>query len=100
MLRNHDFKKFVFYKKCAMGRASARTPVPNAVYSTARASACFGGVQSVFIARLRRLQIPVLRGGCLAEEDPRTGARSSVLRSVIHWAGKVPVLAAGFPGHR
>ena len=37
-------------KKCAMGRASARTPVPNAVYSTARASACFGGVLSLFSA--------------------------------------------------
>ena len=70
-----------------MGRASARTPVPNAVYSTTRASA-FGGVL-VFIERLRRLQIPVLRGGCLAEEDPRAGTRSSVLRCVIHWAGKV-----------
>ena len=49
---------------------------------------------SVFIERLRRLQIPVLRGGCLAEEDPRAGARSSVLRSVLHWYGEVPVAAA------
>ena len=70
-----------------MGRASARTPVPNAVYSTARASACFGGVLVFMEPSAAADSCPA--GGCLAEEDPRAGTRSSVLRSVIHWAGKV-----------
>ena len=55
-----------------MGRASARTPVPNAVYSTARASACLGCVL-VFSERIWRLQVPVLRGGCLAKKIPVRG---------------------------
>ena len=81
-----------------MGRASARTPVSNAVYVTARASAsCEGLLASILRLWRRRLlssaETAVQRG------DP-TGARSSVLRSVIHWAGKISVLAAGFPGHR
>ena len=51
-----------------MGRALARTPVPNAVYSTARASACFGCVL-VFSERF---------GGCrfLSSEEVALQRRS------------------------
>ena len=77
-----------------MGRASARTPVSNAVYVTARASAsCEGLLASILRLWRRRLssaETAVQRG------DP-TGARSSVLRRIIHWAGKISALSAGFP---